>query len=295
MPKMAKLLDLFWLGAYVIWHALPNYQKILYLFRFWAYASGALCPLWLKFCICFDWEHLTRSNKPFYFHYYRVTTPTPDGISGGLFYQAGCRVHGTSITLPGVDETADLFTGTTTTSNGGPRENNTAHRRRQQNAVTANHLRSQSVSPSPLSSPVPPLGPAPPYDHSNCSDRMHKSCACVSFIAEHTKAREEATKVKPSDVIVWHWIRQKEPFQTHSLHCIWRGGGLPWMLTRRGWKGHRGILIKSVITLVAWRLAPTSSSWDLARQTAAFKISNPCHQAVKAEWMSSQICGNDMK
>ena len=24
---------------------------------------------------------------------------------------------------------------------------------------------------------------------------MHKSCACVNFIAEHTKAREEATKV----------------------------------------------------------------------------------------------------
>ena len=55
---------------------------------------------------------------------------------------------------------------------------------------------SQSVSPSPLASPVPPLGPAPPYDHSNCSERMHRSCACVSFIAEHTKAREEATKVR---------------------------------------------------------------------------------------------------
>ena len=37
---------------------------------------------------------------------------------------------------------------------------------------------------------------APPYDHSNCSNNLHKSCACVSFIAEHTKAREEATKVR---------------------------------------------------------------------------------------------------
>merc|ERR1719471_1010441 len=36
----------------------------------------------------------------------------------------------------------------------------------------------------------------PPYDHSNCSNSLHKSCACVSFIAEHTKAREEATKIK---------------------------------------------------------------------------------------------------
>ena len=45
-------------------------------------------------------------------------------------------------------------------------------------------------------SPEPPGPPAPPYDHSNCSNHLHKSCACVNFIAEHTKVREEATKVK---------------------------------------------------------------------------------------------------
>ena len=44
-------------------------------------------------------------------------------------------------------------------------------------------------------SPEPPGPPAPPYDHSNCSNHLHKSCACVNFIAEHTKVREEATKV----------------------------------------------------------------------------------------------------
>ena len=118
---------------------------------------------------------------------FRVTTPTPDG---GLFYQGGCRVHGTSIILPEDEAAKDhLFTssigGPTITSNGGHRGPETRRR----------SPRSQSVSPSPLASPVPPLGPAPPYDHTNCSDRMHKSCACVSFIAEHTKAREEATKV----------------------------------------------------------------------------------------------------
>lgn len=48
------------------------------------------------------------------------------------------------------------------------------------------------------SSPQPPMGPGdlPPYDHSNCSTQLHKACACVNFIAEHTKAKEEATKVK---------------------------------------------------------------------------------------------------
>ena len=47
-------------------------------------------------------------------------------------------------------------------------------------------------------SPEPPGPPAPPYDHSNCSNHLHKSCACVNFIAEHTKVREEATKVRNS-------------------------------------------------------------------------------------------------
>lgn len=118
-------------------------------------------------------------------------TPTP--ADGGLFYQAGCRVHGTSIVLPD-DEEGRLLGGAATgppaTSNGGHRAGGLSEVSRRRSAAAL-----RSVSPSPLASPVPPLGPAPPYDHSNCSDRMHKSCACVSFIAEHTKAREEATKV----------------------------------------------------------------------------------------------------
>ena len=31
--------------------------------------------------------------------------------------------------------------------------------------------------------------------YSGCSATMHKSCICVNFIAEHTRAKEEATKV----------------------------------------------------------------------------------------------------
>eukprot|EP00093_Oithona_nana_P005245 05245.XXX_137850_165339_1 [CDS] Oithona nana genome sequencing. len=111
-------------------------------------------------------------------------------LGGGIFYQAGCRVHGTSITLPGAASSATATMATRRRHH----QNHAAVNSATVNAA-ANHLRSQSVSPSPLSSPVPPLGPAPPYDHSNCSDQMHRSCACVSFIAEHTKAREEATKV----------------------------------------------------------------------------------------------------
>ena len=50
----------------------------------------------------------------------------------------------------------------------------------------------------------------PPYDHSNCSNSLHKSCACVSFIAEHTKAREEATKVGQliKSIENWSYTRQ---------------------------------------------------------------------------------------
>mgnify|MGYP007015789383 CR=1 FL=1 len=135
------------------------------------------------------------------FFSFRVTTPRgPTPENGGIFYQGGCRVHGTSIILP--DEESSKLLGATSNGHLGP---NGGHRGHQpDNGPVGTRRRSPhsaSVSSSPLASPIPPLGPAPPYDHSNCSDRMHKSCACVSFIAEHTKAREEATKVRYFSII----------------------------------------------------------------------------------------------
>jgi hypothetical protein len=38
-------------------------------------------------------------------------------------------------------------------------------------------------------------GNTPEFDHSGCSPALHKSCICVNFIAEHTRAKEIATKV----------------------------------------------------------------------------------------------------
>ena len=42
---------------------------------------------------------------------------------------------------------------------------------------------------------LPSRGHTPPFDHAGCSPAMHKSCVCVNFIAEHTRAKEDATKV----------------------------------------------------------------------------------------------------
>ena len=145
------------------------------------------------------WKKLKTPKRDFkitFFFSFRVTTPRgPTPENGGIFYQGGCRVHGTSIILP--DEESSKLLGATSNGHLGP---NGGHRGHQpDNGPVGTRRRSPhsaSVSSSPLASPIPPLGPAPPYDHSNCSDRMHKSCACVSFIAEHTKAREEATKVR---------------------------------------------------------------------------------------------------
>ncbi|XP_062126666.1 acetylcholine receptor subunit alpha-like isoform X7 [Drosophila sulfurigaster albostrigata] len=36
----------------------------------------------------------------------------------------------------------------------------------------------------------------PAFSHSKCPPRVHRSCFCVRFIAEHTKMQEDSTKVK---------------------------------------------------------------------------------------------------
>ncbi|XP_052855180.1 acetylcholine receptor subunit alpha-like isoform X1 [Drosophila gunungcola] len=41
-----------------------------------------------------------------------------------------------------------------------------------------------------------PLLNNPAFSHSKCLPKIHKSCFCVRFIAEHTKMQEDSTKVK---------------------------------------------------------------------------------------------------
>ncbi|KAM7362205.1 nicotinic acetylcholine receptor alpha4 isoform 2-T2 [Cochliomyia hominivorax] len=49
------------------------------------------------------------------------------------------------------------------------------------------------VGPSGLKSPILTN---PAFSHSKCPPRVHRSCFCVQFIAEHTKMQEDSTKVK---------------------------------------------------------------------------------------------------
>lgn len=104
-------------------------------------------------------------------------------MDGDLYYP-GCKVHGTSILLQDEDDAAE------------------AEALNPDGLALGGHRRGGRGHGVPddddCGSPRPPLSPSamPPYDHSNCSAQLHKSCACVNFIAEHTKAREEATKVR---------------------------------------------------------------------------------------------------
>ncbi|KAH8320334.1 hypothetical protein KR074_009864 [Drosophila pseudoananassae] len=41
-----------------------------------------------------------------------------------------------------------------------------------------------------------PMLTNPAFSHSKCPPKIHKSCFCVRFIAEHTKMQEDSTKVK---------------------------------------------------------------------------------------------------
>ncbi|EDV30135.2 uncharacterized protein Dana_GF23103, isoform A [Drosophila ananassae] len=41
-----------------------------------------------------------------------------------------------------------------------------------------------------------PILTNPAFSHSKCPPKIHKSCFCVRFIAEHTKMQEDSTKVK---------------------------------------------------------------------------------------------------
>ena len=48
----------------------------------------------------------------------------------------------------------------------------------------------------PASGIKSPIINNPAFSHSKCPPRVHKSCFCVRFIAEHTKMQEDSTKVQ---------------------------------------------------------------------------------------------------
>ncbi|XP_055385028.1 acetylcholine receptor subunit alpha-like isoform X2 [Condylostylus longicornis] len=48
----------------------------------------------------------------------------------------------------------------------------------------------------PTSGIKSPIINNPAFSHSKCPPRVHRSCFCVRFIAEHTKMQEDSTKVK---------------------------------------------------------------------------------------------------
>ncbi len=120
-------------------------------------------------------------------------------MSPDMFYP-GCKVHGrSSVLLGGPDDEEDEDEDEENLSERDALNPVSA-------AMDAHSLNgvgvgfgfggSRSPPPPPLGVDSPAASMFPPYDHSNCSEQLHKSCACVNFIAEHTKAREEATKVR---------------------------------------------------------------------------------------------------
>ena len=53
---------------------------------------------------------------------------------------------------------------------------------------------------------------------SRCSVTMHRTCVCVNFIAEHTRAKEDSTKV------TWHLILHTNYF--HKLNQLILGANI---------------------------------------------------------------------
>ena len=101
-------------------------------------------------------------------------------LSGGAPFLGGCKLHGTSLDAPDPDDDD---------------EKQHFH---ELSPTLDSPLPTASPVRSPLANGSPRLtsrGHTPTFDHSRCSSTMHKSCVCVNFIAEHTRAKEDATKV----------------------------------------------------------------------------------------------------
>ena len=92
-------------------------------------------------------------------------------------YLGGCKLHGHSLEVPPESEEDDT---------------KSPH---YSGSLPATPLAARSPCDRPGDSPHSARGQTPPFDHTRCSPAMHKSCVCVNFIAEHTRAKEDATKV----------------------------------------------------------------------------------------------------
>ena len=88
-----------------------------------------------------------------------------------------CMLHGNSVEVPDDDEDSKDFSPGLDSPGGLP---------------SSPGIGSPGGSGSPR---LPSRGNTPPFDHSNCSATMHKSCVCVNFIEEHTMTKKGAMKV----------------------------------------------------------------------------------------------------
>ena len=100
-------------------------------------------------------------------------------------YLGGCRLHGHSLDIPPESETE---TDDPKSSHFPPDLSS---------SVPGSPVCGACQPPPPDGSRPPSRGQTPPFDHTRCSPAMHRSCICVNFIAEHTRAKEDATKVRP--------------------------------------------------------------------------------------------------
>jgi len=123
-------------------------------------------------------------HRPGEFSPHRHLPPeySKDGHNGRSPYMASCKLHGHSIEgqNPEEEEDEDEKVFSPGDSSLPPPDG--------------------SLPPSPLPEGHSPRltsrGHTPTFDHSRCSATMHRTCVCVNFIAEHTRAKEDATKAK---------------------------------------------------------------------------------------------------
>jgi len=116
-----------------------------------------------------------------------------DGPNGRSPYLSSCKLHGGHH-----DQHGD--------HHGGKHHHGEGHRQGENpeknpfSPLDSPHAPSGSLPASPVevdSSPrLTSRGHTPTFDHSRCSVTMHRTCVCVNFIAEHTRAKEDSTKAK---------------------------------------------------------------------------------------------------